>query len=155
MNFANPLSTVGLMLSLAGLVGSFFNIQLSQWLRDLLALLQKVDINKPNGTAEQKKALVECRIELGKLANPESYVVNFMVMLFIIFVLVDGLLMIAPAKADPLYPNICVALWVFLFFFTGMSCWLIWRGREIVRQIQSGLPSRATAIPAPDLPPPK
>ena len=38
---ANPLTTVGLMLTLASLVGSFFNIQLSQWLRDLLALAQK------------------------------------------------------------------------------------------------------------------
>jgi hypothetical protein len=56
---ANPLTTVGLMLTLAGLVGSFFNIQLSQWLRDLVALAQKVKLNKAQGNENQQKAIIE------------------------------------------------------------------------------------------------
>lgn len=138
----NPLTTVGLMLTLAGLVGSFFNIQLSQWLRDLLALAQKAQLNKAGGNDTQQKALVECRIELEKLSNIETYVVNGLVILFVVFVLVNGLFMISSAQADPLYPNIQLALWVFLIFFVLLSLWLVQRGRSTVKEVEQMLPKR-------------
>jgi uncharacterized protein with PQ loop repeat len=122
----NPLSTVGLMLTLAGLVGSFFNIQLSQWLRDLIALEQKVELNKWHGTDTQQKAIVECRIEYKKLANIQTYVLHALVLGFVVFVLSNGLLMIRGAEGDPLFLNINVALWVFLVFFVGVSAWLVY-----------------------------
>jgi hypothetical protein len=125
---ANPLSTVGLMLTLAGLVGSFFNIQLSQWLRDLLALEQKVTLNRAQGTEPQQRAIVECRVEYTKLTNLQNYVLNILIIAFVLFVLVDGLCMIRGAQADPLYPNINLALWVFLVFFIGVSGWLTFSG---------------------------
>ena len=132
----NPLTTVGLMLTLAGLVGSFFNIQLSQWLRDLMALDQKATLNKAEGTDTQQKAMVECRIEFKKLVNTETYVVNGLVILFVVFVLVNGLHMIASARNDPLYPNIQIALWVFLLLFLSLSVWLLHRGRKIAQSIE-------------------
>lgn len=138
----NPLTTVGLMLTLAGLVGSFFNIQLSQWLRDLLALSQKALLNRAAGTPEQQKAIAECRIELKKLNNIETYTVNALVLAFVIFVLVNGLFMIASAKADPLYLNVQIALWVFLVFFVALSAWLWIRGRAIVASVQEMLAPR-------------
>ena len=46
VTLVNPLSMVGLMLTLAGLVGTFFYIQLSGWLRDVQALHAKIDLNK-------------------------------------------------------------------------------------------------------------
>jgi hypothetical protein len=58
---ANPLATVGLMLTLAGLVGSFFNIQLSQWLRDLIALAQKVPFYLPMSLAD-RESQIACEI---------------------------------------------------------------------------------------------
>ena len=124
----NPFSTVGLMLTLAGLVGSFFNIQLSQWLRDLIALEQKVKLNKSHGTDAQQKAIVECRIEHEKLANIQTYVLHMLVLGFVVFVLANGLLMIRGAESDPLYPNINVALWVFLVFFVSVSAGLVYGG---------------------------
>jgi hypothetical protein len=136
---ANPLSTVGLMLTLAGLVGSFFNIQLSQWLRDLVALAQKVRLNKAQGNESQQKAIVECKVEIEKLVNPQTYVVNLLVLAFVVFVLVNGLLMIRSASADPLYPHVTVALWVFLFFFVGVSGWLIGYGWQIGNEIKAQL----------------
>lgn len=134
---ANPLTTVGLMLTLAGLVGSFFNIQLSQWLRDLLGLSQKVEMNKAGGTPEKEKALVECKIELKKLANCETYAINVLVLAFVVFVLGNGLAMIRTSSADPLYLHISTALWVFLVFFVGVSGWLIWRGWYTAKAITS------------------
>jgi len=136
---ANPLGTVGLMLTLAGLVGSFFNIQLSQWLRDLVALDQKVKLNKAEGTSDQMKAMVECRIEFEKLTNSQTYAINVLVLAFVVFVLVNGLLMIQSANADPLYPNVNIALWVFLVFFLGVSGWLIGSAILFARKVKAVL----------------
>lgn len=136
---ANPLTTVGLMLTLAGLVGSFFNIQLSQWLRDLVALAQKVKLNKAQGNENQQKAIVECKIEIEKLANIQSYVINGLVLAFVVFVLVNGLVMIEAASADPLFSHVHVALWVFLVFFIGVSLWLTFDGWRIAKGIREAL----------------
>jgi hypothetical protein len=133
----NPLTTVGLMLTLAGLVGSFFNIQLTQWLRDLVALHQKALLNKAQGTEPQQRAIVECKIEFQKLTHGQTYAVNLLVLGFVIFVLVDGLLMIGSASTDPLYPYINVALWVFLVFFVCVSGWLLQNGRCVAQQIST------------------
>jgi|ERR1700680_2808120 len=135
----SPLSTIGLMLTLAGLVGSFFNIQLSQWLRDLIALEQKVELNKWHGTDTQQKAIVECRIEYEKLANVQTYVLHVLVLGFVIFVLVNGILMIRGAKNDPLYPNVNLSLWVFLVFFVGVSAWLTYGGLGTAKRTRAML----------------
>jgi hypothetical protein len=140
---ANPLTTVGLMLTLAGLVGSFFNIQLSQWLRDLVALAQKVQLNKGEGGDPQKRAIVECRIEIRKLTNWQTYIINFLVLLFVMFVLINGLVMIESASADPLYPHVHFALWVFLVFFVIVSLWLTYDGWRIAEGIRKSLTSKA------------
>lgn len=132
---ANALSTVGLMLTLAGLVGSFFNIQLSQWLRDLVALEQKVKLNKAEGTEVQQRAIVECRIEYEKLASAQIYAVNLLVLAFVVFVLADGLIMVRQACGDPLYPNVNLALWVFLVFFVGVAGWLVLSGWRIANRV--------------------
>ena len=50
----NPLSVVGLMLTLSSLLGSFFYLQLSQWVRDILAVKSKSDLNKFAGVADEK-----------------------------------------------------------------------------------------------------
>src|SRR6202012_5509514 len=134
---ANPLTTVGLMLTLASLVGSFFNIQLSQWLRDLLALAQKAQLNQAQGNDSQQKAIIECRIEYEKLINRETFIGNAVVVLFVIFVLLDGLNMISAAQLDPLYPNVRLALWVFLVLFIGLSAWQFKGGSNIAQRTKN------------------
>lgn len=76
----NPLGTVGLVLTLAGLVGSFFNIQLSQWLRDVVGLNEKIT---------QNNAIVECEIEYARTHTPHVYIVNILVLLFVALLLVN------------------------------------------------------------------
>jgi hypothetical protein len=123
------------MLTLAGLVGSFFNIQLSQWLRDLFALQQKAFLNSGGSNMDRQRAIFECRIEFKKLTNIQTYLINWLVLSFVIFVLVDGILMIRSAKADPLYIYVSIALWVFLIFFAAVSGWLIYNGWSVARAI--------------------
>jgi K+-transporting ATPase A subunit len=139
---ANPISTIGLMLTLAGLVGSFFNVQLSQWLRDLLALEQKVRLNRAQGNTDQAKAIVECRIEKQRLSNWQTYTVNALVLAFVMFVLGDALLMVRSQSGDPIYCNVVTALWVFLVFFLGMSGWLMSSGYRAAGRIAAMLDSK-------------
>lgn len=149
----SPLITVGLMLTMAGLVGSFFNIQLSQWLRDLMALDQKVTLSMLGSTEEKRKTLVECKIELKRLFNFETYVVNSLVVAFVVFVLVNGLLILPEARSDPAHVNVVVAFWTFLILFTGLSVWLMVRGSVLARSIQRTLyPVREPSIRNDDQP---
>jgi uncharacterized protein (DUF983 family) len=136
---ANPLTTVGLMLTLAGLVGSFFNVQLSQWLRDVVALERKTWLNRFAANDSQLKAILECKIEYYKLTSVQIYAVNTFVVAFVVFVLVDGLLMIQAATGDPLYVHVNVALWVFLISFICLSSWLLLSGWRTARRVEAEL----------------
>lgn len=131
----NPLSLLSPLLTLAGLVGSFFYIQLSQWLRDLVALRQKVELNRFAGDEAQKRAIVECRIEYQRLATWHTYAVNLSVIAFVLFILVLGLLMIRSAAEDPMYVYLATALWVFLAVFVGLASGLFWLGHSKAREI--------------------
>ncbi|MGK9231700.1 hypothetical protein KXS07_08730 [Inquilinus limosus] len=135
MTPVNPLSLLSPLLTLAGLVGSFFYIQLSQWLRDLLALRQKIELNRFAGDEAQKRAIVECRIEYRRLATWHTTAVNLSVIGFVLFVLVLGLLMIREAASDPMHGYMATALWVFLVLFVGLASGLLWLGRRKAKEI--------------------
>lgn len=143
---ASPLTTVGLVLTLASLTGTFFYIQLSQWLRDILALRQKAELNKRQGDEQQKRAIVECRIEYRRLNSWHTYLINLTVIAFVLFVIVTGLLMVRLAAADPLQPYIATALWVFLAMFAFLSCGLLvlgWHNATEARKLFEGQPGKA------------
>jgi len=137
MTPANPLSIVGLLLTLASLLGSFFYLQLSQWLRDLLALRQKLELNRLQGDDNQKKAIVECRIEIRRLSSWHSYAVNITVIVFVLFVLGLGLSMIGLAKADPLYCYVQLGMVVFAAVFVILAGGLLALGALNARWISN------------------
>ena len=135
----NPLSIVGLLLTLASLLGTFFYLHLSQWLRDVLALRQKTELNILQGKSSQQRAIVECRVELRRLASWHTYVVNLLVIAFVIFILVLGLDMIKSASSDPLYGEVRLAMFVFLGLFITLSIALMWLGQWNARNIKNQL----------------
>jgi amino acid transporter len=135
MTPTNPLSIVGLMLTLASLLGSFFYLQLSQWLRDVLALRQKTELNHASGDENQKKAIVECRVEYRRLSTWHTYAVNFVVIGFVIFVLMLSLKMIAAANTDPLYSYVHLAIVVFFVVFLILSIGLMILGYLNARSV--------------------
>lgn len=141
MTPANPLSVVGLMLTLASLLGSFFYLQLSQWLRDVLALRQKVELNEAQGEDPQRRAIVECRIEIRKLASWHSYTVNAIVIAFVLFVLCLALNMIQLAQQDPLYGDVRLGLLVFGGIFIVLSLGLLGIGSSNARWVSRKLDS--------------
>jgi hypothetical protein len=125
MNTTNPLSVVGLMLTLSSLLGSFFYLQLSQWVRDILAVKSKSDLNRYAGVADEKKAMRECAVEIDKLLNWPTYVVNGVVIVFVIIVTVIAFAMLNKASADQLYPLLWDAFALFLAVFVVLSFGLI------------------------------
>ena len=139
MTPTNPLSIVGLLLTLASLLGTFFYLHLSQWLRDVLALRQKTELNILQGESSQQRAIVECRVELRRLASWHTYVVNLLVIAFVIFILVLGLDMIKSASSDPLYGEVRLAMFVFLGLFITLSIALMWLGQWNARNIKNQL----------------
>jgi hypothetical protein len=143
----SPLSTVGLMLTLASLLGSFFYIHLSQWLRDILALRQKTELNRLQGDETQKRAIVECRVEYCRLASWHTYAVNLVVIGFVHFVLADGLLMLSLASTDPLYGYVLSAFVAFLATFGALSFGLMWLAHANARQIRTMLDELAPRRP--------
>ena len=138
----NPLSLVSIMLALASLLGSFFYIQLSQWLRDILALSEKIDLNKQQGDNDQRKAIVECRVEMRRLSNWHNYIVNGAVILFVLYILWLTFGMISLASADPLHRYVRSALIAFTGVFSLLSLSLFaigaWRAsnaRSILQEL--------------------
>jgi hypothetical protein len=127
------------MLTLASIVGSFFYIHLGQWLRELLALRHNTELNRLFSDENQKKAIVDCRVEYTRLATWHTYVVNFAVIAFVVFVLADGLAMIQYAKTDPLYGYIQWAFIVFLILFLVLSLVLTFLGHQNAREIRNML----------------
>ena len=121
MTFVNPLSMVGLMLTLASLMGSFFYFQLSQWLRDLTGLQTKIRLNKHGNDTATVKAVQECRAEHSRLTSPPVWIVNIAVIWFVSFVLQSAFAMIEMARTDPLYFQTYWAMVVFRRIFLVLA----------------------------------
>jgi hypothetical protein len=135
----DPLSSIGFLLTLAGLIGSFFYLQLSQWLRDLLALERKAELNRPGATEAQLQALVECKAEFRGLSAWHTHVVNLAVIAFVVFVLALGLGIIAEAPPGPVYRTITLAYDVFLGLFLVLGLGLLALGALTVQRVDACL----------------
>lgn len=66
---SDHIALIGTLLTLIGLLGTFFYVHLSTWLRDLISLKTKFDLVDPPGTPEEKQAALECKYTLSGLYN--------------------------------------------------------------------------------------
>jgi len=82
-------TVVGLLLSLAGLLATFFSVQLSQWLMNLLATQSKWDAYKIGQDDEAKAARRECSAELSASYNLVPLLTTIVVGIFV-FSIVSG-----------------------------------------------------------------
>ncbi len=76
------LSISGFLLTLAGFIGSFFAIHISEWLRDILAIATKAERYKHNTSQEETRALYDIEYEVERLKNNVIYIVSFVVIFF-------------------------------------------------------------------------
>jgi hypothetical protein len=125
----DALSVIGFFLTLVGLLGSFFYIHLSDWLREVIALETKWRINAIGDEADQRAARRECRYEAEQVASWTTLLTSLVVTAFVlfIFVLAVNLWRTQPEKSDA-WNYIGLAGIGFLAVYLGMTIYLLGRG---------------------------
>lgn len=141
MSDVNPLSIVGLLLTLASIIGTFFYLQLTQWVRDLLALEQKLELTRTMSEDDQGKYRIEARIEKRRLDNTATFIVDGTVIGFVAFVIIVAFAMIAPAAGDPSYPFVLWGLIGFALVFCALTAFILVQAVRSLTALRTALPS--------------
>ena len=130
-------STISILLSLTSLLGSFFYIQLSNWLRELITLKAKYDYAEKGDQPDDLKARYEARYALRGLNNRLPFAMWVAISGFIGVVSICALLSLIPAFcADPLAARLTFAFGAFLLIYLGVSSYLLVRGYDIGRELK-------------------
>jgi hypothetical protein len=80
-------AAIGFLLTLVSLLGGFFAIHLSNWLRDILEVRAKFDANRVGDSQERRSARAECSFTLRRLINHVTLLVTVVLASFIAYVL--------------------------------------------------------------------
>jgi hypothetical protein len=134
------ITAIGTFLTLVSLLGAFFYVHLTTWLRDLLALRAKYDLNAGGNTQPEEQALRECRYVLRGLYNILPGLITAAVSVFIGFVAWQSYGILCPFLAsDPLAVRLALSLGLFLLIYVALVSYLLGRGYAIGRSIRVGL----------------
>jgi H+/Cl- antiporter ClcA len=126
---SQSIAAIGTFLTLTSLLGTFFYVQLSTWLRDLLTLRSKFDLNEGGTTPDEQKALREVRYTLKGLFNFLPLLVTIAISAFIGFAAWNAFAILEPFRAgDPIAARLADALCVFLVIYTILIVFLLIRG---------------------------
>jgi hypothetical protein len=139
------LSILGFFLTLAGLLGSFFYIHLSDWYREILSLQVKWEMNKAGDDPDQKAARRSCRYEAEQYASWTTLATSLAVTIYIGLIGVLSLLIWQQQPVDnPLSLYIGIAGGVFLAVYLGMTAFFLIAGYTKVRRLRSEVIQRLT-----------
>jgi len=129
---SQSIATIGTFLTLTSLLGTFFYIQLTTWLRDLITLNSKYELNAGGTTADENKALLECKYTLRGLYTELPLISSFAITIFIavVAILAFGVLS-GYLTTDPLAVRIAIAFGVFLAIYLLLVSYLLVRGYVI------------------------
>jgi len=132
----DALSVISFFLTLVGLLGSFFYIHLSDWLRDIIALETKWSINKSGD--DKKAARRECRYEIEQLASWTTLVTSIVVTAFVLFIVGLGWnLWQAQPEKSVAWTSVGLAGLAFTVIYLGMTIGLLWSGYGKTRKLYS------------------
>lgn len=135
---AEALSVIGFFLTLVSLLGSFFYIHLSDWLRDVIALETKWDFYTAGTGADKRAALRECRYDIGHLATRTTFLTSLAVSVFIIFIFVLGAnLWLAQPEKSVAWTYIAWAGGGFLLIYVLVTGGLLLSGYCKVKKLNS------------------
>lgn len=136
---SQEIGTLGFFLSLISLLGTFFYVQLSNWLRDLIASEAIYDANAVGGTSEEKEQIRKLKYSIAGLYNLVPLITSVAITAFI--ALVAGIIISILRHAlatDYLAQNLMLALCGFLVIYCGLTIYLLLRGYAIGRKIDAG-----------------
>lgn len=129
----DAVTTIGLFLTLVSLLGSFFWVSLTAWLRDLVALKAQASYFKNRGNQEE---LAKVRHQVAGLGDWTTYATTLAVLAFGVVLLVSALTLTADIKGD-LGARLLAALWIFLVLFVVLTLTLLGRGYGLVKKIRT------------------
>ncbi len=138
---SNALSVIGFFLTLVGLLGSFFNIHLGDWYREVLALTVKWQVNRFGDDPDQKAGRRECRYEAEKAAIPVILVTTGAVTCFVLSVSVLSIMLwLAEPSKDRAWAYIGIVGVCFLFLYLALTLGFLVTGytkaRQVLRAVQ-------------------
>jgi hypothetical protein len=137
---ADALSVIGFFLTLVGLLGSFFYIHLGEWLREVIALETKWDINRKGDEDYQKAGRFECRYEIDHIATGITKLTSAVITGFVMFIFVLGLLTwVAQPGKDAAWTYIGVAGLGFIIIYLSMTYYLLKNGLRKESKLRSDL----------------
>lgn len=137
---SQAITTIGTFLTLTSLLGTFFYVQLTNWLRDLLSLRSKFDFNKGGNQEDEKKAIREVRYTLASLYNTLPFLVAIAISCFIGFAAWNALEILGPYRStDQLAEKMAMALILFLVIYAALVAFLLGRGYWIGFNIKKQL----------------
>lgn len=142
----DEITIIGLMLTLVGLLASFFWVSLGSWMRDLVALRSEAQYWKPISTAEAKKERAMVRAKADGLGEVTTGVTTVVVLGFGTFLLIEALCLAEKLEGD-LASLLATALWVFLVILVLLTAFLVIRGYwlvGVVRQLAGGTVTTTT-----------
>ena len=135
------IAAIGTFLTLVGLLGTFFYVHLTTWLRDLLALRAKFDVNDGGNTPSEEQAIRECRYSLKGLYNYLPALIAVAISAFIAFVAWNAFDILGPVRAtDPLAEKLTEALIVFLAIYAALVIYLLIHGYAVGARLRAKLP---------------
>ncbi len=136
---SQEIGTLGFFLTLVSLLGTFFYVQLSNWLRDLIASEAIYDANAVAGTDAEKEEIRKLKYSIVGLYNLVPLITSFAISTFIALVagIIVRILWHAVAS-DYLAQNLMLALCAFLVIYYGLTGYLLLRGYAIGRKIHGG-----------------
>lgn len=128
---------VGLLLTLSGLLATFFSIQLSQWLMNLLATRAKWKAHVNNKTERSQDARRECHSELAGNYNPVVLIANITVGAFVGLIIrccfvALALLRDKTGATDPLNHILVFSLWAFVICYGVLTAGMLFYGYVVL-----------------------
>ncbi len=128
-------TTIGLMLTLVGLLASFFWVSLGAWMRDLVALRSEAKYWQPIDGPDAKKERAGIRAKADGLGEFTTGLTTVVVLGFGVFLLIRALQLTTHLQGD-LASSLESALWVFLVILVVLTLFLIIRGYRLVAEIK-------------------
>ena len=122
-------ATIGFLLTLVSLVGTLFYVHLSNWLRELLEVKAKYELNKVGETESRRQGRIECRFQLRRLFNHVPLLISVVLSVFIALLcgVAQDLIAVAMPR-PPVIPYYVRAATFFLIIYFGLTAYLLVHG---------------------------
>lgn len=133
-------ATIGFMLTLVGLIGTFFYVHLSNWLREILELKSKYELNSVGNSEARKEGILECKFQLRRLLNHIPLLVAAVISFFIVEVVIIAKNLISAVQPEPpVIPYYESAAKYFLVVYFGLTLYLLLHGYIVAFWLRSKL----------------